>query len=131
MSKKRAENVSIKELIAAMQEVIEEGNEDVKTNVLTLADKLGLTELTVKTRIRQAKFEYPQFRLLDLSRFVATPGKRKETVPEDELTEFMAKVLNKPVKEVEAKVEEKRKEINEELKEKKERKSRETASTAS
>ena len=115
VTRKRAATVSIKELAQAMQEIIEEGSQDVKANVKALAVKLGLKESTVDQKIRQAKFKYPQFRLLDLSYFVAKPGARGESYPEDELNEFFAEILDKSVEDIEAELEDAKAELEEDL----------------
>lgn len=135
---KRSENtatreykpVNIRDLATAMMEIIEEGNRDVKTNVKALAEKLGRTELTVKQKIRDAKFKYPQLRLLDLSFFVATPGKRKKEVNEDEMNEFFAELLEAPMDEVEAGVEEAKVAIQEDLEKREEKRRRREESEA-
>jgi len=108
---KKAGPVNVKDLVRGMLQIIERGERDTKKNVEDLAKLLGITELTCRQKIRDAKSRYPQIRQLDLTYFVATPGKRKETVDEDELNNFMAEVLQKPIEEVEAEVEEAKAEI--------------------
>lgn len=119
--------VNIRDLAEAMVEIIERGERNVKQNVKDLAEKLGLTELTVKQKIRDAKFAYPQLRLLDLSYFVATPGKRKRVVDEGAMNEYFADLLNVPVNEVEAGVEEAKQEIEEDLAKREEKRARRLA----
>jgi hypothetical protein len=114
--KKGRANTSIKDLVQAMQEVIEQGERDTDANIEAVAEKLDLTPLTVRQKIRAAKFDYPQVRLMDLTFFVAKPGQRKETYEEDELNEFFAELLGKPIDDIEAELEEAKVELEEDEK---------------
>lgn len=111
--KKRGATVSLKDLATAIHKVVQDGNEDADANVQAVAEMVGLTPTTVKTRISQARKKIPQMRLLNLDLFFHKAGPRQETINEDDMNAFVAELTGQPIDKVEAEVEEIREEIAE------------------
>ncbi len=105
MAKSRGRNVPLSTLIREMQQIIQEGNQDVKANVQTLAERIGLTPDTTKQKMSQAKKKYPQLQLMELQYFFATTGPPADNYTPEEMNRMLAEILNKPVKEVEKEAE--------------------------